>query len=318
MPSQNFGTRKLFVVGMIILVLAGVAGFFIIKGMGPTTDNPKPSLKNLFPFGDSTNQGGLTTSQSPTVSGTASDGQTQGPGSPFTTVGGERLRRITNYPVTGFSAFSQQKTVFEPKFNEKTQTTELTAFPTTVNIVRFNNKQTGEVVDAEMSRDTVIVSTKATSDIEKAQELWFGSAGNPIIFRTWNASKNSAVSFVGTLPQPASIAFCTPALSRDLKKGTKGGDVKQLQQYLENKLSVRVTPDGSFGAKTVSLVKSVQKLLSVPQTGSVDATTRDAINADCVSLVAAATRHEPVTLDGSFIAGNILRGTGTPARTSRT
>jgi DNA-binding ferritin-like protein len=85
-----------------------------------------------------------------------------------------RLRRITNYPVTGFSAFSQQKTVFEPKFNEKTQTTELTAFPTTVNIVRFNNKQTGEVVDAEMSRDTVIVSTKATSDIEKAQELLIG------------------------------------------------------------------------------------------------------------------------------------------------
>ena len=310
MPSQNFGTRKLFVIGMIVLVVAGLIGFFVIKGLTPSADNPTPSLKNLFPFGNS-NPSGLVQS-SPTTSGTTPLTQSPDTTNPLTTTSGERLRRITSYPITGFLPFSQPKTVFEPKFNEKTQKTELKPLTTTANIVRFNNKQTGEIIDADVTRDTIIVSTKALADIQKAEELWLGAQGNPLIFRTWNKNNNTIATIVGSMPQATSLAFCATPLSKNISQGSKGADVKQLQQYLENKLATRVTADGSFGKKTSLLVKNVQKMLSVPNTGIVDDVTREAINADCSKMLADASAAKPQSLQSSFLNGNILRGSMSP------
>lgn len=74
----------------------------------------------------------------------------------------------------------------------------------------------------------------------------------------------------GAAPEPV-VAPSEPGLflgSRTLRMGTRGADVRELQVLLR-KRGFKITPDGAFGPKTRTAVKTLQRRLKLRPTGVV-------------------------------------------------
>lgn len=80
----------------------------------------------------------------------------------------------------------------------------------------------------------------------------------------------------------STIPIETKLGSRLLKKGSKGSDVKELQQLLNEYLDTGLEVDGDYGANTVAAVKKLQQKLGVTVDGEYGAKTHAAF----MSLIA--------------------------------
>jgi peptidoglycan hydrolase-like protein with peptidoglycan-binding domain len=308
MPTESrYDLKKIIIVGVVILIVAGLIGFYFINKKNKA-DEAAQQGKNLFPFG----QGSPTTPNSAVAPGNATIENIGA--NPLTVNDGERLRHVTDYPITGFLPTILNRVVSEPKLDEKTRQMKLVSLILPVNMVRFNAKQNGYLIDGEISRDAIIIQQKTKTSVPIAEELWFGSQGNAVTYRTWNNTTRNIESFTGIIPTPPQLAYCSVPLTADLKTGSKGDQVKELQKYLREKLSITITIDGSYGSKTSTLIKTIQQRFGLPETGTVDAATREAINADCATIQASFDKQfeGPLTINGSFLPTNILRGTISP------
>jgi peptidoglycan hydrolase-like protein with peptidoglycan-binding domain len=67
----------------------------------------------------------------------------------------------------------------------------------------------------------------------------------------------------------------------------KTSDVKELQKYINKRLSLVIAVDGYTWTKTFALIKNIQTTLGLPETGIYDQGTRDTINADCLKITTA-------------------------------
>ena len=87
------------------------------------------------------------------------------------------------------------------------------------------------------------------------------------------------LSYFTTYEVPANIKPNKYELGdRVLRDGSRGTDVKDLQMRLNKELSLALTTDGIFGAKTAAAVKKLQKKLGIEQTGIYDKKTYNAHN----------------------------------------
>lgn len=309
MPPQNtYDTKKIVIAGIIVLLLAASIGFLIIRKKNQ--DEQAAQKKNLFPFGNGAGIPG-----SATGTGTT-DGQIPNPvpQNPLTVSSADRLRIVANYPVTGFYPFVQNKVVSEPKLDEKTGQSVLVSRQVPTNYVRFNAKQNGLLVDGEITKDSIVVSQKTSTQVPGAEEIWFGSGGNSVVYRSWNNSKRTIESFLGKLPYSAPLAYCQKPFVSILKSKSRGDEVKELQKYANARLSLGLATDGSYGKKMAAAIKPLQKMLGIKETGTYDQETVSAINADCASIQGDWNRkNEGVQkLEGSFLPGGIARGTASP------
>ena len=94
-----------------------------------------------------------------------------------------------------------------------------------------------------------------------------------------------------TLPTPAAFQF-----KKDIKVGSKGEDVKQLQTKLKalGFLPANLVVDGNFGPATTKAVKAFQKANKISQVGTVGPATRSALNkSDSVAPAPAPTSSAP-------------------------
>lgn len=311
MEPNQYSLKKIVIVGIIILLLAALAGYFLLKPKN-IPDEGTTSGKNIFPFGNGTNnQGTPKPDTTPDDTTTAVENEDL-----LKIASADRLRQITNYPVTGFFATLVNKVVTEPKLDEKTNTTKLVSSIIPVNMLRFNNKQTGFLMDSEVASDSIITNQKTSTELPGAIELWLGNVGNTALFRTFSTANNSIETFTGTVPAPViALGYCTVPFSENLKQGSKGPEVRELQKYMNYKLKIGLTLDGSLGPKTYALIKQLQGALSLQPTGVYGIELRDAINADCATVRDEFIKQqsEPVKLvGGAFLTPNILRGSVSP------
>lgn len=309
--GNTYSLKKIIIFGIIILVLAGLIGFYFVTKKNNTSDTPGTG-KDLFPFGNGTSQ--TTTSQ--TIGGNVDESGTPQPsdGTPIATTDEQRLRQITQYPVTNFFPFTADRQILQPKLDEATQQTKLVASTTPVNMLRWNIKQTGLLMDAEISRDAIITHQKTSTRIPVAEELWVGNNGKAFGFRTWNNEARTVDTVLGVLPVDKQLGYCTVPFTQNLVLGSKTSDVKELQKYLNAKLSLNLALDGSLGPKTFALIKNLQTLLGTTSNGVYDESTKEAINTDCTKITATfeQEKNKPTTLTISLLPKNISRGTVSP------
>jgi peptidoglycan hydrolase-like protein with peptidoglycan-binding domain len=83
-------------------------------------------------------------------------------------------------------------------------------------------------------------------------------------------------SFLGLTARTNTMARTNKS---DLSEGSSGNDVKRLQEDL-NTLGYSAPVTGSFGSETTSAVKDFQRLADLPQTGTVDKATKNAMDID--------------------------------------
>ncbi len=108
----------------------------------------------------------------------------------------------------------------------------------------------------------------------------------------------NAISSTATMPVAANHSVSNPVL---LKLGDKGSKVSQLQQQLSDLGYLNHTVSGFYGPATVDSVKSFQVANHLPQTGSLDEATENAIlNALGQKKVAStSTTHTTTTVSKS-------------------
>lgn len=306
-PENTYDTKKILIFGIIVLAIAGLIGFLIFRKMS-TTSTPTND-KNLFPYDGTT---GIT----PTGSSTSSTGTIENPVSttPITSTTSDRLRRITTYPVTAVFPFIQNKVSSEPILDPIKKQTVFVSKITPTNYVRFNAKQNGFLVDAEVTKNIITINQKTNVPILASEEVWFGNKGNTITYRSWDATRQSIASFNGSLPIPEQLGYCTQTFSTLFKTKSKGDEVKELQKYINQKLSLNLVIDGVYGQKIIAAVKPLQKILGLPETGTYDAALIQAINVDCAGIIAATVKkNEGIQkLTGDFLDSGILRGSVSP------
>ncbi len=312
MPEEKkYSLKKIIIFGVIILILAGLIGFYFIN-KNNSSNNPAGQGKDLFPFKDGTAQ----TDTAVTIGGNVTDeGVPQvSDGTPISTTDGQRLRQITQYPVTDFFTSITNRRTLEPKLDEKTGQTNLVASTTPIDMLRWNIKQTGILMDAEISSDAIITTQKTQTKIPNAEELWLGQGGNSATYRTWNPETRSIGTVTGIIPTPTTLDYCMAPFTQDLKVGTKGAEVTELQKYINRKLALNIAVDGSLGPKTFALVKNIQTLLNIPTTGAYDQATKDALNADCTKTATEFEKQKNavISLTTTLLPQNIVRGAVSP------
>ena len=103
--------------------------------------------------------------------------------------------------------------------------------------------------------------------------------GTGMFYGSTRAYVNSKRGDVPVSPVDASILF-----TRDLARGSSGGDVIRLQELLRAKLLFSGESSGYFGLVTFGAVQAYQRTKNITVSGSVDSVTRAALNQDSVIL----------------------------------
>lgn len=309
MPPEttSYDTKKIIIFGILLLIVVGVIGFFIFRQVTGPGDGTNP--RDLFPFDGTITPPGQTDTGSGT--GTIPNPITE---TSLTSTTGDRLRLIASYPVTAFHPFLVNKTESEIKFDEKTGQSTPVSRVVPTNYIRYNAKQNGFLVDAEIAKNIITINQKTDTALPNSEEVWFGNNGNTITFRSWDPSRKTIVSFNGSLPTLDSINYCQQPFTTVLGAKSKGNEVKEVQKYLNAKLSLNLVVDGVYGGKLAAAIKPLQKALLIPETGVYDKTLIDAMNVDCTNIIA--TRNQQLNgiqkLTGDFLTAGIIRGAVSP------
>lgn len=306
MSEETTSRKKIIIIGIILLIIFAIIGYFFITRLRNQSSDGLPS-RDLFPFGSGTTDQPVAPVETPDESIPTGE-------NPLAINESERLRMITNYPVTDFFPFITQRTITQNKLDEATGESSpvTTTFP--LNIIRYNAARNGIVLDAEVTHDSIVITQKTTDEIQKTEEAWFADGGFSIIFRSWNETSREINSFLGTIPRLIPLDYCDVPFTKELKPGIKNPEVLALQNYLLKKEDTVVTLDGSFGPKMTELVKKLQLKLGITETGIVDAETREALNTSCQNIhkVQTESLEKPIAMKGVFLQNKILRGTTSP------
>ncbi len=197
MPQESFSSKKIILIGIIILILAGAVVYVLFNRSAQLQETGSFSVRNIFPFGD----------QPPTLQPTDSSPSTDEPlvdgpsGDQVITFSeSARLRRITNYPITGFTSFLTSQIIQEPKLDEKTNETVFVSTTVPLVLTRFNSKLNGIISDAELTRDAIIINQKTITEVPAAEEVWFTKQGDHVFYRSWNENNLEIDTVSGIIP----------------------------------------------------------------------------------------------------------------------
>ena len=153
----------------------------------------------------------------------------------------------------------------------------------------FGNKTLSAVISFQKSKSLTpsgIVDAKTVTVLNSEIQKKSGTTTNPVT-------------------PPASVNTNTLKITRTLKIGMKGSDVKTVQQVL-NKLGYSIgTADGVYGSKTYNAVKTYQIKNKIPATGIVESKTASSLSVKySVYLTATASRG---TTSYSFSVSRVLK-----------
>lgn len=298
------GKKLLITAGIIILLFLGVTSYFIFFKKGTNQGQEVNVRNNLFPF----NERSVLISDLPTITDSTTDfiESTVDVGTLDEIIRKDRLRKITSFPISGFVSFPLQKFITETVLDEKTNLEKQITRPVITHTLRYNDQRNGHIFESVITEESIISKKITNTNLPPAEDLTFNTSGTAGIIRY---EKNGGIeSFKLLLPEPPTLPpYCMITLTGDTKIGSKGDEVKKIQQYINQRFNQKLIIDGAFGKKTADFVKQLQKSFELTETGIVDESLRFKIDDECTVLKTEVARkqNEPQELQGSLISGYI-------------
>ncbi len=301
--EQRSPLKKILIWILIIIILLIGILYFVFKPK--LSDIGTVSIKDIFTPGGSTQVQPGNTEQS-----------TQEPGAentvpnPFSSINnGERFRQITNFPVSGYGTFIGSHIEEEIVTDPTTGISGTITKTIPVEILRYIERITGHLWDAEITELTVKQHQATKTSIPKVSEGFVLPGGKTVVMRNTSGEGTTVETFLGNFPpQNTVFAFCGDPVIVEIGKGsTNRAQVKALQIYLKSTVAPLMTTDGSFGNGTERSLKELQKAAGLPETGKTDEATRAAIDSDCNEkrIAFEAEKNKPIELDGGFLDEDI-------------
>lgn len=124
---------------------------------------------------------------------------------------------------------------------------------------------------------------KNTENAVIAFQRYAGLTPDGIVGRnTWNAITDKFNAFAYNLQKEFSIASTLPAPGYLITTGSRGENVRTIQEYInaiasKNSSVPKLSADGVYGSETEKAVKAIQKISGIEQTGEIGPVTWNAI-----------------------------------------
>ena len=260
--------KRLFIIAFIfLLIFLGIAGYILLdkneSNLSLSQNNPL-----LFPFGDrETLAGDLVAVESTNEPFNSSDIIILG--DPEYNNITNRLRKITNFPVSGFHSIITSTTNNEGIFTKE-------------HSIRYNDQRSGHFFEGIITYDNILNRKITNSNLPSAEDLTFNSNGNVGIIRY--EENNNIRSFLINFPEKLKTpSYCLQDFL-PAKIGDKNTNIINLQNFLSERISIPVTIDGSFGKKTTEYIKKYQEDNNLSVDGIINNETLLFINKTCENL----------------------------------
>ncbi len=203
---------KISIITLIVIILAIGAVFLFAKIKNPTTP-VTTSVRNLFPFGTSSNIPSTDDSGTDVVVVPPSE---TGPYVP------PRLRKITDFAVAGLIPLSKERIIPQPVTTEgtasfpvttpapatgkKPKTPAVPKVPTeTVTTVRFVARSNAAVYESDVDKKDLERLT--VTYIPRIYEAYFGNAGDDVILRYLSDDYQTIQTYLAHIPKRADLAI---------------------------------------------------------------------------------------------------------------
>lgn len=296
------GKRLLITALVFILLFLGIAGYFFIFKKDSSLLNPNQVDPNLFPF----DERGNSIVDLPIIN------ENEEPAEPEFTVDETdyelprpRLRKITDFAVSGFISFIRPEKIIELVFNEKTNQEEPVEKTLSRHLIRYNEQKTGHIFEGLITEQSIFNKKITGTNLPVAEDITFNTEGSTGIMRY--EQNQSISSFKITIPEPPQVPdYCkNPFIAS--KNGSKGVHVAQLQKYLSVKLNKVITSDGSYGNGTANFVRELERLFTVEPTGVFEGEVLTLANNDCDDIKSSIIiqQNTPRQVVGSAVSGFI-------------
>ncbi len=251
--------KRLFIIAFIFLIIfLGIVGYIIFNRNKETLINPITN-SNLFPFSD----------REMLVEDIIPAELNNNPfdssdiiflGDPNYNNTTNRLRKITNFPVSGYKSFIKNSEHF----------------------IRYNDQRNGHFFEGIININNIINRKITNTDLPSGEELIFNNNANTSILRY--EQNNSIESFIINFPKTETTPdYCLQDFS-PAKIGDKNNNVSNIQKFLNDRITIPIISDGSFGNKTSEYIKIYQKNNNLPVDGIVNNETLLFINKTCEDL----------------------------------
>lgn len=299
------GKRLFTIAAIVILLFLGITAYFLFFKKTTTQNQVSNVDTNLVPFDQRTLQqiNELPSTETPVDQTPVTE--TDNTATPISSR--ERLRKITSFPVSGFTSFITNSLKKEIIIDEKTNKEKEVSTPITIHHIRYNDQRNGHIFDGVITDESILNKKITKTDLPTAEEFILNKTGSIGYLRY--EKDNKINTFKLTLPSEKTTTIpkaCTTFLTSDLKIKDRNDQVKILQDYMNYKFNQTLKIDGIFGIKTQGSVKTIQKMFNLPETGVVDQATREAISTECTTIQQELSAdNNPKDLTGSLVSGYI-------------
>jgi hypothetical protein len=243
------GKRLLIIAAIVILLFLGITGYFIFFKKNTTHNQPTNIDTNLVPFDQKSPQINTLPSTDDNNNQLPVN-ETDNTATPVSSR--ERLRKITSFPISGFTSFTVADKKTEVIIDEKTGKEKQVITPITIHHIRYNDQRNGHIFDGIITDESIISKKITKTDLPAAEELVFNHTGSIGYLRY--EKDNKIATFKITLPENKTIAIpkaCTTFLTTDLKIKDRNDQVKILQDYMNYKFNQTLKLDGISGNENI-------------------------------------------------------------------
>jgi peptidoglycan hydrolase-like protein with peptidoglycan-binding domain len=326
-PVENTASKVRkwsIIIGGILILL--VIGFFVMvmirKEPGETVGQ---GAKNLFPFKNKLVNG---VRPNQTITPDEIEPIPTDPEQPLPDiVSTQKIRQITDFPISGFKSETNYITETKNIYDEKLAKQIVTEEKIPLDTIYFTRRDNGFLYHGEVTSETIIQKQITQTIVPGVYETIILSSPLRLIYRY--AVDDTIQSFFASIPENEKFIeqntnYCSSDFSRDLKIRDRGNDVLTVQTIMNEKLGTKIKQDGIFGKQTLATMKQFQEFLAVPITGIYDQLTRDALFKICTEYKKSQaeavkalekTKNEPKEIKGKLLEKNIIDIVTDPSNT---
>jgi hypothetical protein len=201
------GKKLLIIAAIVILLFLGITGYFIFFKKNATSNQPTNVDTNLVPFDQRFPQINTLPSTDDTNNQTPIT-ETDNTATPVSSR--ERLRKITSFPISGFTSFTVADKKTEVIIDEKTGKEKQIITPITIHHIRYNDQRNGHIFDGIITDESIINKKITKTDLPAAEELIFNRDGSIGYLRY--EKDNKITTFKLTLPENKPITVPKPCI----------------------------------------------------------------------------------------------------------
>ncbi len=209
-----------------VVIILGARGYFVGKNDPNPTGERRNPFQNLFPFGQPAFTEPISYEGEPTIDSGSAPGEPQLVITPI-------LRKITDYPVSGFVPLVLPNSETEPSRQ----------------FVRHTRKSDGFIFETELGKEKLNEIQISDSVLPTSHETFFNNSGTALVYRYWDADRATVQTYIARTGEEELKDLQNSCSIEDfttISQGEKSLMVEVIQDFLISGLGFGIEKTGVY------------------------------------------------------------------------